>query len=273
MVEEGQPAVSTPLKIAVSGKGGAGKTTVTAGLCLALASKGYEVLALDCDPDANLAGALGFPTDLHPIPPLSSLTDLIEERTGVKPGSYGGMFKLNPHVSDIPDAYCCRHGRIKLLVVDSIEQGGSGCACPQNVMMKRLVSEVLVSRREAVIMDMEAGLEHLGRSTASAVSAMVAVVEPGQRSVATAKSILKLAADIGICGAFVLGNRFRPQDHFSDFVRPHFDGQRMLGCVPFDSGIAEADLAGAGIEERMAPATRDEFVRILERMEEEIRVL
>ena len=265
--------MSAPLKIAVSGKGGAGKTTVAAGLCLALEGRGYHILAVDCDPDANLAGAIGFPAEVHPIRPLSSLTDLIEQRTGVTPGSYGGIFKLNPHVSDIPDSYCCRHGRIKLLVIDSIDQGGSGCACPQNVLMKRLVSEVLVSRTEAVVMDMEAGLEHLGRSTASAVTAMIAVVEPGQRSVATAKSILKLSADLGVARAFVLGNRFRPEDRFSDFLAPHFNRELTLGCVPFDSGINQADLAGTGINERMAAATRDEFSRILKRIEENIRVV
>ena len=182
------------------------------------------------------------------------------------------MFKLNPKVSDIPDNYGCRNGRIKLLVVDSIEQAGSGCACPQNVLMRRLVSEILLKRGEAVVMDMEAGLEHLGRSTASGVTTMIAVVEPGRRSVATAKSVLKLSSDLGIGTAYVLGNKFRPEDQFSDFMKPHFDRERLLGSVPFDTGINQADRTGTGIGDRMAPATRNEFSRILDRIEDAIRV-
>jgi len=259
-----------PLKIAVSGKGGVGKTTVSAGLCHALADGGYEVLALDCDPDSNLAGALGFPEDvLAGIRPLSTLADLIEERTGSRPGQYGGMFKLNPQVADIPDSHCNRHGPFRLLAMDTINRGGGGCACPQNVLMRNVVGEVLVRRGEAVVLDMEAGLEHLGRATARAVSTLVAVVQPGRRSVGTARSVLRLAADIGIPRCLVLGNGFAPEDDFAAFAAEHgFDEQQVLGCVPHDPGIARADRARAGIAEMMAPETRDVFTRILERIEE-----
>jgi CO dehydrogenase maturation factor len=255
-------------KIAVSGKGGVGKTTVAAGLCLALAGRGYEILALDCDPDSNLAGTLGFP-ELDSIRPLSALTELIEERTGAKPGAASGaIFKLNPHVADIPDTYCHRHDRIKLVVMDGIKQGGQGCACPQNTLMRRLVREVVVARSEAVVMDMEAGLEHLGRSTAGAVSSMVVVIEPGRRSVSTAQSILALAQDLGISHRFVLGNRFTSEDDFAEFVATDFPAERVLGWIPFDRGIAAADRAGTGIEGAMAPTTRERIERVLDRLEE-----
>jgi CO dehydrogenase maturation factor len=246
-----------------------GKTTVAAGLCLALVERGYEVLALDCDPDSNFGNALGFPEDvLASIRPLSSLADLIEERTGARPGGYGGMFKLNPHVADIPDTHCYRHGRIRLLAMDTVERGGGGCACPQNVLVKRVVDEVLVRRNEAVVMDMEAGLEHLGRATAKSVSCLLVVVEPGRRSVATAQAVLALAADIELARCFVVGNRFKPLDGFPEFLQPHFDENRILGCVPFDERIVQADRMGTGIQEMMAPATHEAFSHLLDRIEE-----
>ena len=258
-----------PLKIAVTGKGGVGKTTVSAGLCHALADRGYAVLALDCDPDSNLAGALGFPEEvLAGIRPLSSLADLIEERTGSKPGAYGGMFKLNPHVADIPDKHCNRHGPFRLLAMDTIARGGGGCACPQNVLMRNVVGEVLVRRGEAVVLDMEAGLEHMGRATARAVSTLVTVVQPGRRSVSTARAVVGLAADIGIPHCHALGNGFESEDDFLAFAAEHLAGLPLLGCVPHDPGVARADRAGAGVAEMMAPGTRDAFARILERIEE-----
>jgi len=262
--------MGAPLRIAVSGKGGVGKTTVAAGICVELAARAYEVLALDCDPDSNLAGALGFPTEVaSALRPLSSLAELIEERTGARPGGYGGMFKLNPHVADIPDTHCHRHGRIKLLVTDTIARGGSGCACPQNVLIKRVVGEVLVRRDEAVVMDMEAGLEHLGRATAGSVSAMIAVIEPGRRSLATAQAAQALAADVGVPRSYVLGNRFESAADFEAFVAPHFPEDRRLGWIPHEQGIARADLEGIGIGESMSDAAKAVFARLVERIEEE----
>lgn len=262
--------MGAPLRIAVTGKGGVGKTTVAAGICAELAERGYEVLALDCDPDSNLAGALGCPLSaMEALQPLSSLADLIEERTGARPGGYGGMFKLNPHVSDIPDTHCYRHGRIKLLVTDTIDQGGSGCACPQNVLIKRVVGEVLVRRDEAVVMDMEAGLEHLGRATAGSVTAMIAVVEPGRRSLSTAMSVCALAADIGVTGFYVLGNRFDSEADFEGFVTPFVPAARRLGWLPHDPAIARADLLGAGVVDSMSETSAAAIARLLDRIEEE----
>jgi CO dehydrogenase maturation factor len=256
------------VKIAVSGKGGVGKTTVAAGLCLALEDRGYEILALDCDPDSNLAGCLGFP-DLDAVRPLSALSELIEERTGAKPGATpGAFFKLNPHVADIPDTYCHRHGRIKLVAIDAIREGGQGCACAQNVLMRRLVREVVVARSEAVVMDMEAGLEHLGRSTAGAVSSMIVVIEPGRRSLATAQSILALAEDLGISRRFVLGNRFRCEEDFAQFVAGEFPADYILGWLAVDGGIAEADRTGSPLGRAMSPTTREVIERVTCRLEE-----
>jgi len=262
--------MGAPLRIAVTGKGGVGKTTVAAGICAELEKRGYDVLALDCDPDSNLAGALGCPLSALPsLQPLSSLADLIEERTGARPGGYGGMFKLNPHVADIPDTHCYRHGRIKLLVTDTIEQGGGGCACPQNVLIKRVVGEVLTRRHEAVVMDMEAGLEHLGRATAGSMTAMIAVVEPGRHSLSTAMSVCALAADIGVPGVHVLGNRFDSEADFEEFVTPFVRPERRLGWLPHDPGIARADFRGGNVVESMSEASTVAIARLLDRIEED----
>ena len=259
-------------KIAISGKGGVGKTTVAAGLCLALVDRDRDVLALDCDPDANLAGALGFPPEtLAEIRPLSSLADLVEERTGARPGTTGALFKLNPYVADIPDTHCHRHGRIRLLAMQGAAQGGGGCDCAENALVRRVVNHVVVRRDEAVVMDMEAGLEHLGRSTTGAVTALVAVVEPGRRSLATAQRIVALAADLRIPRVFALGNRFPSDEVCRDFLEPVLGdaGATWLGNLPHDDGIAAADRAGRGIGETMTEDTRARFAAVLRALTEE----
>jgi CO dehydrogenase maturation factor len=255
------------LKLAVSGKGGVGKTTVAAGLCLSLADRGFEILALDCDPDSNLATALGFPQAiLQTIRPLSAFVELIEERTGAKPGQFGAMFKLNPYVADIPDTHCYRHEPFRLLVMDGANKGGGGCDCPQNTLMKRLVSEVLVRRDEAVVMDMEAGLEHLGRGTAGSVNALLAIVEPGQRSVATAERAVGLATDLGIAHTMVVGNRFRDDDHLRNYLGKRFEN--ILGNIVYDPGFVEADSLGEGIASHMGDTNRDTFRRFVATIQE-----
>jgi len=167
------------MKVAVSGKGGVGKSTLAAALALLLAQRGWKVLALDADPDANLAATLGIPEEKRlQIIPVSRQADLIEQRTGAKIKQYGQIFKLNPEVSDIADSYAVQHAGVSLLVLGAIERGGSGCACPENVLIRALVADLLLYKNEALVMDMEAGIEHLGRATAQGVDAMLVVVEP-----------------------------------------------------------------------------------------------
>jgi CO dehydrogenase maturation factor len=184
------------MKLAVSGKGGVGKTTFSALLARTLSDQGMKVLAIDADPDANLAAALGI-ADADKVTPIAEMKELIFERTGAQPGTIGGFFKLNPKVDDIPDTLSVRLDNIKLMRLGSVKKGGAGCLCPESTLLKALVTHVVLGRDEVVIMDMEAGIEHLGRATAQAVDKLIVVVEPGRRSIDTAEHIRRLAPKSG----------------------------------------------------------------------------
>jgi CO dehydrogenase maturation factor len=227
------------MKIAVTGKGGVGKTTISAALCYAFAEKGYTVVAIDADPDANLASALGFPEEKKTTP-IIELHDLIEERTGAKPGTSGGFFKLNPKVDDLPEKLWVEHNGIKLMLMGSVKKGGGGCICPESVLLKSLVQNLLLYRKEVVIMDMEAGVEHLGRATAQAVNQFIVVVEPGMRSIETALKIKVLADDLGVKRVNAIGNKIRKESD-RDFFANRMDGIHMLGSIPYDEDVIEAD--------------------------------
>ena len=180
------------MKLAVSGKGGVGKTTFSALLIRALNEQGKHVLAIDADPDANLAGALGI-TDSEEITPISEMKELIFERTEARPGSIGSFFKLNPKVDDLPEALSIKLENIKFMKLGGVKKGGSGCICPESTLLRVLITHIVLVRDEIVVMDMEAGIEHLGRATASAVDKLIVVVEPGRRSIDTAGHIKQLA--------------------------------------------------------------------------------
>jgi CO dehydrogenase maturation factor len=229
------------MKIAVTGKGGVGKTTMAAALCFAFAEKGCKVVAIDADPDANLASALGIPVVMHPAP-ISALADLIEERTGAKPGTSGGLFRLNPRVDDLPEKLWVEHNGIRLMVMGSVKKGGGGCVCPESVLLKSLVQHLILYRNEVVVMDMEAGVEHLGRATAQAVNHFIVVLEPGMRSIETARQIKKLAHDIGIRSVYGIGNKIRRQSD-RDFFREAASDIPILAYIPYDEAIIEADLS------------------------------
>jgi CO dehydrogenase maturation factor len=230
------------MKIAVSGKGGVGKTTLSAFLIKAFSDRGHQVLAIDADPDANLAGALGFD---HPeaITPISEMKDLIGERTESQPGSFGTFFKLNPHVSDLPEKLSKQKGNIRLMVMGGVKRGGSGCICPESVMLKTLITHLILVRDEVVVLDMEAGIEHLGRGTASAVNKLIVVVEPGKRSIETARHIQELARDIGLKNIALVGNKIRG-DQDKIFLQKELQGFHFLGFLPYDPQVIEADLEG-----------------------------
>ncbi|NQT67539.1 MAG: AAA family ATPase, partial [Actinobacteria bacterium] len=186
------------MKIAISGKGGVGKTTLVACLSKYYANKNHKVIAVDADPDANLAVTLGIGYDeASKITPLAEMKKLIEERTGAKPGGYGAFFKLNPRVDDIPQKFGIEIDGVRLLVAGTVKAGGSGCYCPENVLLKNLFRHLLVDREEIVILDMEAGIEHLGRGTCESMDALIIVVEPGLRSVQTARTVRKMSLDLG----------------------------------------------------------------------------
>lgn len=230
------------MKIAVSGKGGVGKTTFSSFLIKALAEDGKKVLAIDADPDANLAQALGVDKNAE-ITPISEMKEIIEERTEAKTGTMGSFFKLNPKVDDLPEKLSINLDNIRLMVLGGVKTGGAGCICPESTMLKALVRHIVLARDEAVVLDMEAGLEHLGRGTAMAVDRLVVVVEPGRRSVETAHQILKLAGEIGLKKLSFVGNKIRSEKDKEFFYKymPDFD---FLGFIPFSEEIIEADLEG-----------------------------
>jgi len=231
-------------KIAISGKGGVGKTMLSSLLAYILAEDGRVVYAIDADPDPPLAQALGFPPDLAArVTPIVEMDDLIQERTGARPGEYGGYFKLNPRVDDIPARFAVVHRGVHLMQMGRVRGAGSGCVCPENTMLKALMTHLVLRERETVIMDMVAGLEHLGRGTASAVDTMLIVVEPGKRSLDVAHDIHSLARDLGIPTIWGVGNRVRHQDDLA-FIQQNLGELRMAGWLPFSERAIEADMRG-----------------------------
>lgn len=230
------------MKIAISGKGGVGKTTFSALLIRALDQEGRSVLAIDADPDANLAAALGI-ADADRITPIADMESLVYERTEAKKGTVGGFFKLNPKVDDLPDELSTKLNNIKLMRLGGVKKGGAGCICPESTLLRALVNHIVLARNEAVVMDMEAGIEHLGRATAQAVDRLIVVVEPGRRSIETAGHIRELAAEIGLDHLAIVGNKIRnPGDEA--FLREHLSGFDFLGFMAYDDALIEADLKG-----------------------------
>ncbi len=232
------------LKLAVGGKGGVGKTTITSLIARAIAAqnKKTKVIAIDADPVANLAAGLGI-DESKPITPVSELSDLIAERTGAKPGTMGGFFTLNPKVDDIPDRFSIEKNGVKLLVMGTVQQGGSGCICPESTILKALMNHLVLARNEIVVMDMEAGVEHLGRATSGSVDALIVVVNPGKRSRVAADKIRKLGTDIGIKNIVVLGNRIRSEED-KQLIRKSMPDYEILGFIPEMDEIVNSDRDG-----------------------------
>lgn len=246
------------MKVAVSGKGGVGKTTLSAGLARVWAEEGRRVVAIDADPDANLAVALGADAAADAAcTPLAKMDDLIEERTGARPGS-GGMFSLNPDVSDVVESCGIDVDGITLLKMGTVERGGSGCMCSEGAFLKAFMRHLLVDRDDAAILDMEAGIEHLGRGTAENVDVFVVVVEPGARSLQTAQQVRELAADIGVRDVVAVANRVRdPEDEA--YVRAALGDIPLVGTIPDSDAVRRADRDGLspyGVDEAFSQAVR-----------------
>jgi len=241
------------LKLAITGKGGVGKTTLSALLAHVFAERGQKVLAIDADPATGLAAACGVPPEVAAaITPVAEMEDLIYERTGARKGEIGGFFKLNPRVDDIPERFAVSppgiagQNGIRILSMGSVSGAGTGCLCPENSLLRSLVTHLLLRRDEVLIMDMEAGVEHLGRGTASAVDAFIVVVEPGRRSIQTAHTIHALAADLGIQRVYAVGNKVASEAD-EDFIRAQLPGFHILGFLPGDERAIEADRSGRAV--------------------------
>ncbi len=252
------------MKLAISGKGGTGKSTLAAALALMMARKGWRVLAVDADPDGNLAAALGAsPAEAEGIIPISKQKELVEERTGARVKQYGQMFKLNPEVSDIADSYGTNLNGVTLIVLGAIEAGGSGCACPESVLIRALVGDLILHRKDALIMDMEAGIEHLGRATARGVDTLLVMVEPSQRALDSAHRVARLAAEIGLRDVRFVANKIAsPADE--QYVRAGLAGREIAGVIPWLEEIRAAERQGRSV---LAGASEDllsRFAAILE---------
>jgi CO dehydrogenase maturation factor len=252
------------VKIAVTGKGGTGKTTVAGILAHSFARDGYRVLAVDADPDANLASALGVPEErAGAIVPISERRELIKERTGADPTRFGQMFKMNPTVDDIPDKYALDFRGIRLLVVGAVQKGGGGCACAENVLVRSLLSEIILNREDVVIVDMEAGIEHLGRATAQAIDKMLIVVEPGMRSIATATTIMRLAREIGVPSFGIIANKVMDAEQ-GEWIKSRLPSAYIIGMIPYSETILSADLNGRPLVDELDADLRAEFRKIYE---------
>jgi CO dehydrogenase maturation factor len=235
------------MKIAVTGKGGVGKTTLTALLAQTYADAGRQVLAVDADPSPCLAGALGFPAEARAkLRPIVEMDALIEERTGAKPGTVGGFFTINPRVDDLPERFSVLQRGVRLLEMGAVDIGGSGCICPESAMLKTLFTHLLFRKDDILLLDMYAGVEHLGRATVDFVDAMVVVVEPTRRSLGTAAQIKKLAADIGLTRLWLVGNKVRNESE-ADFLNAETPGIPVLGMLPADLAVQEADRLGQAV--------------------------
>lgn len=253
------------MKLAISGKGGVGKTTLSALLAQYYADQGKDVLAVDADPSPCLAGALGLPEDLRErLSPIAEMDALIEERTGAKPGTTGGFFTLNPRVDDLPERFSVKHRDVRLLEMGSVDLGGSGCICPESAMLKTLFTHLLFRDDEVLIIDMYAGVEHLGRATVDFVDAMIIVVEPTQRSLGTAAQIKALSKDIGLTRLWLVGNKVRTEEE-KNFLKTNSPGLPLLGTLPMDLGVLDADRLGQPVYDHVPSlkAAAEEIAQIL----------
>jgi len=237
------------IKIAISGKGGVGKTTLSGTLARLFARKGYDVLAIDADPSMNLASALGIK---NPPRPLTEYKELIDERAG----GPAGVFKLNPKVDDIVDKFgVTGPDNVKLLVMGTVERGGSGCMCPASSFLKALMRHVILKLNSVVILDMEAGVEHLGRGTTKGIDYMIIVVEPGARSIETAGRIAELGRQIGIDKFGIVINKAGNEVELLDIEEKlKIYDLPVIGSIPFDNDLVKADLDNISPIERNGAA-------------------
>ncbi|MDR3160946.1 MAG: P-loop NTPase [Spirochaetaceae bacterium] len=240
-------------KIAVCGKGGVGKTTVTSLLAYCLAEQGREVYAIDADVNPTLAEALGFPPELvAEIRPIADMTALVEERTKAKIGEYGSYFKTNPTVKDLPEKLSRKIKNINFLMMGAMRTAEQGCACAENAMLKALVTHLILKEKETVILDMVAGTEHMGRGTAKGVDLMVLVVEPGSRSVKAARDIDRMAGEMGVKRRVLIGNKIRsPEDE--EFLKRELGEGAFAGFLPAHDDVVSAERRGLALYEYSPP--------------------
>ena len=233
------------VKIAIGGKGGVGKTTVCAIWAQLFAEDGFDVLAIDADPNANLASAFGIASQQSPEP-LIKMKALIAERTGTGKDAVGAYFKLNPKVSDLPEKCWLEANGLKLLVLGAITQAGGGCACPEGAFLKALLTHTILQRQEMVLIDLAAGVEFMGRASVQGIEALVLVVEPGGRSIETANNMAKMAKELGIGCVGAIANKItRNRQTQRDLIKSQLKDTMLLGSIQYSQSLQEADLKRA----------------------------
>lgn len=252
------------MKIAVSGKGGVGKTTISASLIKAIANRGCQVYAVDADPDVSLGTVLGFSEpQIEDLVPLVEMKDVIAEKSGA-----GAFICLNPDVDDVLERFTIRSGNIRFLRMGGVKQGGTACYCRENSFLHAVLNSLLLKEREIVVLDMGAGIEHLTRGTARGVDLMLIVTEPTRVSVQTTKVIQKLAREIGIKKLLVVGNKVR-NDKERQFLEQAFTREELIGVIPFSEVVLEQalDAGTAAMDSSPLPADTPVFNRLLREIE------
>ena len=233
------------VKIAIGGKGGVGKTTVCAVWAQLFAESGYNVLAIDADPNTNLALAFGIASEQNPEP-LIRMKQLIAERTGTDKDAVGAYFRLNPKVNDLPERYWLQTKGLKLLVLGAITNAGAGCACPEGAFLKALLRHTILQRQEMVLVDLAAGVEFMGRASVQGIDALVLVIEPGGRSIETANNIGKMATELGIGFVGAIANKIMKPAQM-DTIQSQLNDIALLGSIPHSPSLQEADLRRAPV--------------------------
>ncbi len=252
------------MKLAITGKGGTGKTTLSVLLARSFAEDGRKVILVDADPATNLATTLGI-ANAEKITPISEMRELIEERMEVDYDRPAAMYKLNPKVDDIPEKYWVEKDGIKLLVMGTIQEGGSGCACPQNSFLKALLMNLFLGRDEVIILDMEAGIEHIGRGTAAAVDAFIVMLEASRQSMETGRKIARLAEQIGIRKVLAVGSKIR-NDRQQKFIQDNVDFVTLAGSLPYSEELLFSTMEGTG-QIKPTPGMVDEVEKLRKTLE------
>ena len=256
------------MKIAITGKGGVGKTTLSAAIIQLISNKNQKVIALDADLNMNLAAALGFPEEIQKkVLPISSQNKLIEERTGAKIKQYGQIFKLNPKVSDVVEKYATVFNSIALLVLGGVEKGGTGCACPENTFIQALISDLILYKNQALVIDMEAGVEHFGRATIRGVDTVIIVVEPSNLSINVAKRIQKMAIDINFNpkSLKIVGSKIIDELD-KKFITDAFPDIDILGFIPYSKEIRSNDQKRSSVLKGLSQSMIEHYEQILSKI-------